>query len=80
MAQRKRPEDLRSHQWFGTKDLRSFGHRSRALQMGYTREDFSGKLRLDDARDRVGAAARRERHDPADGSRRILLRVGRGNS
>jgi dihydroxy-acid dehydratase len=24
-------------------DLRSFGHRSRALQMGYTREDFSGK-------------------------------------
>ena len=43
MAQRKRPEELRSHRWFGTKDLRSFGHRSRALQMGYTREDFSGK-------------------------------------
>jgi dihydroxy-acid dehydratase len=43
MAQRKRPEDLRSHKWFGVKDLRSFGHRSRALQMGYTREDFSGK-------------------------------------
>lgn len=43
MAQRKRPEDLRSHRWFGTKDLRAFGHRSRALQMGYTREDFTGK-------------------------------------
>jgi dihydroxy-acid dehydratase len=43
MAQRKRPEDLRSYQWFGVKDLRSFGHRSRALQMGYTREDFNGK-------------------------------------
>ncbi|HET7159689.1 MAG TPA: L-arabinonate dehydratase [Burkholderiales bacterium] len=43
MTQRKRPEDLRSHQWFGVKDLRSFSHRSRALQMGYTREDFSGK-------------------------------------
>jgi len=43
MAQRKRVEDLRSHKWFGAKDLRSFGHRSRALQMGYTREDFSGK-------------------------------------
>src|SRR3954465_6875845 len=43
MAQRKRAEDLRSFKWFGVKDLRSFGHRSRALQMGYTREDFSGK-------------------------------------
>ena len=43
MAQRKRAEDLRSHRWFGTKDLRSFSHRSRALQMGYTREDFTGK-------------------------------------
>jgi dihydroxy-acid dehydratase len=44
MAQaRKRAEDLRSHKSFGVKDLRSFGHRSRALQMGYTREDFNGK-------------------------------------
>jgi len=40
---RKRPEDLRSHRWFGATDLRSFGHRSRTLQMGYTREDFAGK-------------------------------------
>jgi len=43
MAQRKRPEELRSHLSFGVKDLRSFSHRSRALQMGYTREDFAGK-------------------------------------
>ena len=43
MAQRKRAEDLRSHKWFGAKDLRSFGHRSRALQMGYTRADYAGK-------------------------------------
>jgi dihydroxy-acid dehydratase len=43
MPERKRPEELRSHKWFGAKDLRSFGHRSRALQMGYTRDDFSGK-------------------------------------
>lgn len=44
MAQaRKRPQDLRSHRWFGADDLRSFGHRSRALQMGYAREEFEGK-------------------------------------
>ena len=43
MAQRKRPEDLRSHKSFGVKDLRAFSHRSRALQMGYTREDYQGK-------------------------------------
>ncbi|MGQ0523789.1 MAG: L-arabinonate dehydratase [Betaproteobacteria bacterium] len=40
---RLNPEDLRSHRWFGVKDLRSFGHRSRTLQMGYAREDFAGK-------------------------------------
>jgi dihydroxy-acid dehydratase len=40
---RKRPEDLRSHRWYGVKDLRSFGHRSRTLQMGFAREDFAGK-------------------------------------
>lgn len=38
-----RPEDLRSHRWFGVDDLRSFGHRSRARQMGYSSEDFAGK-------------------------------------
>jgi dihydroxy-acid dehydratase len=35
--------ELRSHRWFGVNDLRSFGHRSRTLQMGYDREDFAGK-------------------------------------
>jgi dihydroxy-acid dehydratase len=40
---RKRPEELRSHRWYGVKDLRSFGHRSRTLQMGFAREDFAGK-------------------------------------
>jgi len=40
---RKTPETLRSHRWFGANDLRSFGHRSRALQMGHRYEDFMGK-------------------------------------
>jgi dihydroxy-acid dehydratase len=40
---RKQPEDLRSHRWFGVKDLRSFGHRSRAAQMGYDRSEYAGK-------------------------------------
>jgi dihydroxy-acid dehydratase len=39
----KRLEELRSQRWFGATDLRSFGHRSRTLQMGYAREDFMGK-------------------------------------
>ena len=39
----KRPEELRSHRWFGTDGLRSFGHRSRLLQIGYDRADFIGK-------------------------------------
>jgi len=40
---RKTPETLRSHRWFGAEDLRSFGHRSRAYQIGFGREDFAGK-------------------------------------
>jgi dihydroxy-acid dehydratase len=40
---RKRPEDLRSHRWYGVSDLRSFGHRSRTAQMGYERADYAGK-------------------------------------
>ena len=40
---RKTPEQLRSHRWFGVDDLRSFGHRSRAKQMGYGPEDYAGK-------------------------------------
>jgi len=40
---RKTLADLRSQRTFGAADLRSFGHRSRALQMGYAREDFLNK-------------------------------------
>jgi dihydroxy-acid dehydratase len=40
---RRSPEQLRSHRWYGVKDLRSFGHRSRTMQMGYTTADYSGK-------------------------------------
>lgn len=40
---KKSVEDLRSRRWFGLNDLRSFGHRSRAKQMGYGLEDFAGK-------------------------------------
>lgn len=40
---RRRPEELRSHRWFGVRDLRSFGHRSRIKQMGYGPEDYAGK-------------------------------------
>jgi dihydroxy-acid dehydratase len=39
----KQPESLRSHRWFGARDLRSFGHRSRSKQMGYGAEDYTGK-------------------------------------
>ncbi|MFO0991451.1 MAG: L-arabinonate dehydratase [Hyphomicrobiales bacterium] len=39
----KKPEELRSHRWFGVKDMRSFGHRSRAKQIGITNDDIGGK-------------------------------------
>jgi dihydroxy-acid dehydratase len=35
--------DLRSHQWFGRDDMRSFGHRSRMKQVGFGPEDIAGK-------------------------------------
>ena len=40
---KKTPEELRSHRWYGTPDLRAFGHRSRTAQMGYDRSDYAGK-------------------------------------
>jgi len=43
LTKRKKPEDLRSHRWYGVNDLRSFGHRSRTAQMGYDRSDYAGK-------------------------------------
>jgi dihydroxy-acid dehydratase len=39
----KQAADLRSARWFGPADLRSFGHRSRAMQMGYAPEEWTGK-------------------------------------
>ena len=43
MNRKKRAEELRSYRWYGVRDLRSFGHRSRTKQMGYSAEDYSGK-------------------------------------
>ncbi|MFE9811237.1 L-arabinonate dehydratase [Streptomyces sp. NPDC005548] len=43
MAPVKRPEDLRSHQWYGTDGLRSFSHRARTRQLGYLPEEHLGK-------------------------------------
>ena len=39
----KNPDQLRSARWFAPDDLRSFGHRSRAMQMGYAPQDWAGK-------------------------------------
>jgi dihydroxy-acid dehydratase len=43
LTSRKKPEELRSHRWYGAQDLRAFGHRSRTAQMGYDRSDYVGK-------------------------------------
>jgi len=37
----KKPETLRSFRWFGPDTMRGFSHRSRMLQMGYRKEDFT---------------------------------------
>lgn len=37
------PAALRSHRWFGTSDLRSFGHRSRIRQLGFDLDDIAGR-------------------------------------
>lgn len=42
-AMPKTSKELRSHRWFGVNDLRSFGHRSRIKQLGYSEDDFAGK-------------------------------------
>lgn len=39
----KSPQDLRSARWFAPDDFRSFGHRSRVMQMGYAPTDWVGK-------------------------------------
>ncbi len=40
---KKACQDLRSARWMAPDDLRSFGHRSRTMQMGYGPEDWEGK-------------------------------------
>jgi dihydroxy-acid dehydratase len=37
------PDTLRSARWFAPDDLRSMGHRSRFMQMGYGPDDWKGK-------------------------------------
>lgn len=39
----KNPDDLRSSRWFAPDDIRSSSHRSRAMQMGYDRQEWDGK-------------------------------------
>ncbi|WP_093625327.1 L-arabinonate dehydratase [Streptomyces sp. 3213.3] len=43
MVPMKAPEELRSHQWYGTDGLRSFSHRARTRQLGYLPEEHLGK-------------------------------------
>ena len=40
---RRHPAELRSQRWFGRDDLRSFGHRSRLKQAGFSLDDINGK-------------------------------------
>jgi dihydroxy-acid dehydratase len=40
---RKTPEQLRSSRWFAPDDFRSFGHRSRMNQLGFSAADYIGK-------------------------------------
>jgi dihydroxy-acid dehydratase len=42
-TKKKSPEQLRSARWFAPDDLRAFGHRSRAMQMGYVPEEWAGR-------------------------------------
>ena len=43
MTKTKTPDQLRSARWFAPDDFRAFGHRSRAMQMGYGPSDWVGK-------------------------------------
>ncbi len=44
MADKKKPQEtLRSARWFAPDDLRAFGHRSRAMQMGYAPEEWKDR-------------------------------------
>jgi dihydroxy-acid dehydratase len=43
MTAKMKPEELRSYRWFGPDTMRGFSHRSRMMQLGHRREDFTGK-------------------------------------
>ena len=43
MTTTRTPDQLRSARWFAPDDFRSFGHRSRVMQMGYSAADYAGK-------------------------------------
>ncbi|MEP4195288.1 MAG: L-arabinonate dehydratase [Aliishimia sp.] len=43
MTAKKSFNDLRSARWYAPDDLRSFGHRSRTMQMGLSPDDWDGK-------------------------------------
>ena len=40
---KKNYKNLRSYRWFAPNDIRSFGHRSRAMQIGYSKDDWYEK-------------------------------------
>jgi dihydroxy-acid dehydratase len=40
---KKTPTTLRSYRWFGPDTMRGFSHRSRMLQLGHRKEDFTGR-------------------------------------
>ena len=40
----KTADSLRSARWFAPDDMRSMGHRSRFMQMGYGPEDWVGNI------------------------------------
>jgi dihydroxy-acid dehydratase len=39
----KKPEELRSHRWFGRESMRTFNHRSRMAQIGWSADEYRGK-------------------------------------
>ena len=39
----KKPEELRSHRWFGCESMRTFNHRSRMAQIGWNEAEYRGK-------------------------------------
>src|SRR5262249_43592966 len=42
-VRKRAPETLRSARWFAPDDLRAFGHRSRAMQMGYAPQEWKDR-------------------------------------